>query len=272
MSVSQHWYTRDGKPCHVQPTKSKKAKSPFRPTTLADAKKLHLLPSVSGITNTLAAHNLVDWKMRKVAEACFRCPPIAGEELEGYINDMVAKSKDDAKGAADLGTAIHKALELELTGQPWDDYALDGVAISEYVKPALSKLKHLGLKIEASEQVLVNPWDGYAGTTDVLFTQGDHVGVLDFKSKRTKLGEKVIPSETHPMQIAAYLAAHWKRERDCLAIKPSMIGMNMYISTTEPGRVEVVTYGYKELCAAWEAFSACLTLWRYTNQFDPRQK
>ncbi len=272
MSNSQHWYDTDGKPCHVQPTKSKNAKSPFRSTTLADAKKLHLLPSVSGITNTLAAHGLVDWKLRKVAEACFRCPPIAGEELDGYIADMVAKSKDDAKGAADLGTAIHAALEAELTCVPWEDREIDGVPVSSYVNYAVKKLGRLGIQIEASEQVLVNRWDGYAGTTDVLFTQGDHVGVLDFKSKRTKVGEDVVPSETHPMQIAAYLAANWKKERDCPAIKPNMIGYNMYISTTEPGRVEVVQYGYKELCAAWEAFNACLTLWRFVHSYDPRQK
>jgi len=53
MSIeSGHWYTVDGKAAHTQPTKTKGAK-PIRSTTLADAKRLGLLPSVSAYTRML---------------------------------------------------------------------------------------------------------------------------------------------------------------------------------------------------------------------------
>jgi hypothetical protein len=268
--MSEHWYSRDGIPCHVQPTKSKTAKNPTRPTNIKDAIAQNLLPSVSAITRMLAAPGLVNWQLGEVAKACFNAPPIAGEEMEEYVRNMVAKSKEGTGAAADLGTAIHAGIEAELTGKPWDDYELDGTRISLYVDAALVRLKSLGITVEAAERVLVNPWDGYAGTTDIVFTKGDHCGILDFKSKRTKPGVPVTPSETHSMQIAAYLAANWKKEKTAAAIKPNMYGVNMYISTTEPGRVEVVEYSYADLLAAWEDFQACAHLWRSQNAYDPR--
>jgi len=34
--------------------------------------------------------------------------------------------------------------------------------------------------------------------------------------------------------------------------------------------VELVSYESTELRAEWEAFQACLTLWRHKNTYDPR--
>ena len=43
---ASHWYDLDGQPCHEVP----RAKGDgMRPTTLADARKLHLLPSVTNV-------------------------------------------------------------------------------------------------------------------------------------------------------------------------------------------------------------------------------
>jgi len=265
---SQHWYTKDGKACHTQPTK-KGAKNPFRPTNIKDAKALGLLPSVSAYTKMLAAPGLERWKMAKVAETCFANPPHPGEDMDGYIRNMLEKSKEDGKGAADLGTLIHASIEALLKGNEYEDvvnYA-DGQHfwLSDMVEPAFAKIEELGLVIKSAETVLVNESEGYAGTTDVVHTSHLGRGILDWKSKRTKKDEPIYPSETHPMQIAAYFVAAFD---DSQFDDPYC--MNVYISTTEPGRVDVVRYDRDTLVEAYKDFLCLTRLWRSQNNYDPR--
>ena len=266
---SQHWYTKDGKPCHQQPTK-KGAKNPFRPTNIKDAKALGLLPSVSAYTKMLAAPGLERWKMGKVAEACFVNPPHPGEEMGEYVRNMLEKSREDGKGAADLGTLIHASLEALLNGNDYENQLVcfaEGrtCQLSDMVDPAYDKIMELKLVTHGIENILVNESEGYAGTTDVIHTSHLGRGILDWKSKRTKKDEPIYPSDTHPMQIAAYFAAAFNDSQftDCNC-------MNVYISTTEPGRVDVIRYDRDTLVEAYKDFLCLTRLWRSQNSYDPR--
>ena len=266
---SSHWYTRDGKPAHTQPTK-KGAKNPFRATNIKDAKEFLLLPSVSAYTKMLAAPGLERYKMMKVAEACYNSPAHPGEEMEEYVQSMLEKSKEDGMGAADLGTQVHAAIEALLKGNEYEDYEVEvahghSCLISKLVEPAFAKIEELGLTIESAEVVLVNNAEGYAGTTDVKHRSAKGKGILDWKSKRTKEGEDVIPNETHPMQIAAYYVAAFNDSEFTDALC-----MNVYISTTEPGRVDVVRYEREQLIEAYKDFLCLTRLWRSQNNYDPR--
>ena len=49
-------------------------------------------------------------------------------------------------------------------------------------------------------------------------------------------------------------------------------GANVYISTTEPNRVEVVEYTAQEMRDAFDMFLAACNIWRYANKYDPRVK
>ena len=266
---SQHWYTKDGKACHTQPTK-KGAKNPFRPTNIKDAKALGLLPSVSAYTKMLAAPGLERWKMAKVAETCFANPPHPGEDMDGYIRNMLEKSKEDGKGAADLGTLIHASIEALLDGNEYENQVVEygegqSCLLSDMVDPAFAKIGELDITIESAETVLVNQAEGYAGTTDVAHRSSRGKGILDWKSKRTKKDEPIYPSETHPMQIAAYFVAAFD---DSQFDDPYC--MNVYISTTEPGRVDVVRYDRDTLVEAYKDFLCLTRLWRSQNNYDPR--
>ena len=266
---SSHWYTRDGKPAHTQPTK-KGAKNPFRATNIKDAKEFLLLPSVSAYTKMLAAPGLERYKMMKVAEACYKSPAHPGEEMAEYVQNMLEKSKEDGMGAADLGTQVHAAIEALLKGNEYEDYEVEvahghSCLISKLVEPAFAKIEELGLTIESAEVVLVNNAEGYAGTTDVKHRSAKGKGILDWKSKRTKEGEAVIPNETHPMQIAAYYVAAFNDSEFTDALC-----MNVYISTTEPGRVDVVKYDREQLIEAYKDFLCLTRLWRSQNNYDPR--
>jgi hypothetical protein len=265
---SQHWYTRDGQPCHTQICKSKKAKNPTRPTNLGDAKKLDLLPSVSAYTKMLAAPSLENYKMENLAGLCFDNPPHPGEDRGEWVSSMLAKGKEDGKGAADIGTLIHAAVAAEVTGMPWDrdeEVALqngDVVYMRQLVDPAMTLVRSLGLPVLQAEGVLVNNKSGYAGTTDLILGTKEAFAVIDFKSKRTKLGKKVIPIDTHPMQLMAYGIAYPGARLDFVA--------NIYISTTEVGRVELVKYDEQQMKDAWDAFLACASLYRFTTGYDAR--
>jgi hypothetical protein len=261
---SGHWYTRNGEPRHTQVCKPG-AKNPTRNTNITDARKQDLLPSVSAYTKMLAADGLVRWQKQKVAEACLEAPYIGDEDKKEWINKILEASEGDKDAAAALGSKIHAALEAELSGNEWDhneeiDLPLGGAALlSDMVLPAIQSVNALGLTAIGQERVLVNNREGYAGTTDYLFTNG----ILDYKSKRTKAGEKIYPSDSHPMQIAAYIMAHF-------GTLDGKRGINVYISTTDVGRVEVYEYTEAELKSAWEAFLACCVLYRYVNNYDAR--
>lgn len=275
---SHHFYSRDGKACHTQPCKSKTAKNPTRPTTIADARKLGLLPSVSGITGMMANPALDRYKQMRVAEEAYDRPAVGEETKDEYVSYLLDKAQEQTRDAADLGTEIHAILEDWGKGAVVDTSRILtfpscglNVPVGDIVDSVARRIGELGIEPAGHECVVVNAKHGYAGTTDMPFTKGLTVGILDFKSAKTTPGEPIGPRTTYAMQIAAYIAAYWGGESH-EPIKDNALGYNLYISTTEPGRVELATYTAEQLRQEWEAFQACLTLWRHKNKYDPRSK
>ena len=255
MSKSQHWYDRDGKAVFEVP----KAKGGgMRPTTIADARKLNLYPSVTTVLSVLAKPSLDDWKLQQVAERAYSNPPQDAEEVGAYSRRIIDGAFEQVSDAADLGTKIHAAIEAHFKGEPVSD------DMQVYVKPVVGALERTDIKLLQHELRLVNTNDGYAGTTDAVFTDSiGFNGILDFKSRKTKPGQPCTPWETEPMQIAAYCVAKFG------SIKYNTTGANVYISTTEPGRVEIVTYSATQLEESWSAFQAALKLWQYLKGYRP---
>ena len=220
------------------------------------------MPSVSAIIRMAYNPGLERWKHGKIVEACYNCPPGGGETLEDYQQHILQKADEERNDAADLGTRIHAGIENYYKGS---DKPLDA-DIKDYVFAAVDAVDSLHIKPLQHEATVISLKDGYAGTTDMTWTNADgFVGILDFKSMKTKPEEPIVPKPTHAAQIAAYHMAHW------VSISPhNAMGYNIYISTTEPGRVNVTTYRASTLLAEWEWFQACLVLWRHKNKYDPR--
>lgn len=259
MKESGHWYSRTGESCHT----TKGANGKDRPTTLRDARKLNLLPSVTTIFNVLAKPQLDDWKQRQITASAIRCFQAMpgdfhcsdrGEELHARIIEEAFKQVEDA---ADLGTAIHKAIENHFTGLAHDDNH------TPYVVAVDAWKAREGVQFVAQELRLVSTAYGYAGTTDAAMTSKRGRGILDFKSRKTKEGQPVTSYETQPMQIAAYHMAHYGEILD------TDVGCNCYISTTEQGRVEAVWYDAAQLRAEWEAFKHAVKLWQHFKGYVP---
>jgi hypothetical protein len=255
-SSGSHWYALDGSPCHFMP---KKDGTGDRNTTLADARKLGLFPSVTNVLGVVAKPGLDKWKLQQVALAAFRFPPDGKESPEYFTDRIIESAFDQVAEAADLGSQIHDALEKILEGMPVEEEMLP------YVQPTIEWKRQKGITFEHREIALVNQTHGYAGRCDVIGKgkKGQPL-ILDYKTRKTKPGEPCTPYDGQGAQLAAYAAAYWGT-----AMLPEVHAANVFISTTEPGRVEVCPH--KNLVAEWEFFDACCAIWRHVKGYDPRR-
>ena len=256
--MSEHWYTRDGKPSHTRISKS----GVIRSTTLRDARVERLLPSVSSVLNEAAAPELDRWKANKILEACYASgdPLAVAPTLSEYSTIIREKADKEMEQAQIFGTAFHKAMEGEVP--------IGMELLVEATNKALDKLKQDGLTVVDQEVAVANVFLGYAGTTDYAFEQHGLQGILDFKTCKTEKDEPVPFKRSHCAQIAAYVMAKYRPWHNEL---PDCSGINVYVSKTEPGRVDVIEYDHDQLSESWEWFKACLTLWRLRRGYDPRE-
>ena len=260
-SQSSHWYKTDGTPCHRLPRSRGGGLRPTTlPTTLRDARRLQLLPSVTSILGIFAKPQLDQWKMRQVALASMRLERTRGESDDYLADRIIDEAFAQVEQAADLGSRIHDALEKYYDGVPVAD------DLQVYTRPVVEWKDAKQLEFVERERKVVNTEHGFAGTMDVACRYGhDGIGVIDFKTKKTKPGVAVKPFDGQAMQIAAYGATYWGE-----ANLSRMFGANVYISTTEPGRLEVCSYSPEELIAEWQVFKLACVIWRHAKKYDPR--
>jgi hypothetical protein len=196
-SESGHWYTKDGEPCYTIERADGKG---MRNTTLRDAKKLGLLPSVTTILGVAAKPGLQNWLQQQAILAALTLPRNEGESEEDYLDRVLNDSKAQGRDAADRGTHIHGVLESF-----FDQVLLPEVP--EYCRNAENALKAaFGSRLWVTEKSGSHEL-GFAGKVD-LHAKGDKVKgivpvVADFKTKEVPL-EKVVPYEDHILQLAAY--------------------------------------------------------------------
>ena len=281
-SQSSHWYKADGTPCHRLP---RVRGGGLRPTTLRDARRLQLFPSVTSILGIFAKPQLDKWKMRQVAHASMRLDRTEGESDDYFADRIIEEAFAQVEQAADLGSRIHDAIDKHFDGNPIPD------DLVTYIQPVLKWKEAKDLEFVERELRVVNKAHGFAGTMDVAcvkFGSGEEhskfnverstfdvrqlsrqsaIGVVDFKTRKTKPGAKVTSYDGQAMQIAAYGATYWGEEN-----LPRMFGANAYISTTEPGRLEVCSYTPQQLMAEWEVFKMACAIWRHSKSYDPREE
>lgn len=229
-----------------------------RSVWIKDAMELGLLPSVTNVLGVISKPGLDDWKLTQVALAASRNQRTADESEEYYAKRLVELSKKPVEEAADLGTKIHDALEKSFEGEPVAD------DLRVYVDPVMVWLQETGIAVTDREIVVANTADGYAGRVDVLFRYGKAgIGVLDYKTRKTQVGKKVTPYDGQAAQLAAYAAAFYGEEH-----LDRVLIANVYISTTEPGRMDVIKHDKPR--EHFGFFRTCCAAWRYIKGYDPR--
>lgn len=269
-----HWYDQNGIPCHRQPTKAG-SKNPTRPTTIRDARKFGLYPSVTTVMGVLSKPQLDRWKAQQITKAAYVQRPNDGELLSAYHDRIMTTAFLKVQQAADAGTLIHNAAELAMQHLEYDDQVPvflpelnQSYPLKTFIDPIRVFIDQNEIETTGHELRLVNKIEGYAGMTDVAMRSKKGFGILDYKTRKTKPGYPCAPWDGQAMQIASYHVAHYHSVPNA---DSSAIGCNLFVSTTEPGRVEASWYNGEQLAQEWNAFKSCCTIWRHFNNYDPRQ-
>lgn len=192
IAESTHWYDLQGNPVYTVVGQNGKR----RDTTLRDARKLSLVPSVTTIMGAiLAKHGLTNWLIDEALKASFLITRAAGENEKDFIDRAKAESRKQTTEAAARGTEIHAQIEKGFSGGP------QGVAYLA-VREILDKLFPDARWI-AEDSFACGL---YGGKID-LYSK-DHGGIfVDFKTKDGLSGVKSAASlvyDEHRMQLSAY--------------------------------------------------------------------
>lgn len=261
MKENGHWYKPDGTAMHWI---AKKDGSGDRPTTLADAKKLGLFPSVTSILKILNKPALQDWITRQAVMAVVTAPDAPGEALDAKITRILEidrQQNEEATIAADLGTQIHSALEKFFDGQEIID-----MGIKPWIMPAAQAVLAKYGKPIATERILVG--DGYAGKTDLLLEAPECYWLLDFKSTK-KLPDPMKGGAwmEHRLQLSAYAAALDREHNDQAPTSKPIRTANIYISTQIEGRFAICEHEADWQQTYTQGFQPLLTHWQWSNKY-----
>lgn len=256
-----HWYDENAKPRHTMPLASGKGE---KNTTLRDARKHNLFPSVTGILGIFSKPGLDRWKQDQLLRIAHENPPQDGESFEDYADRCLVMHEKPVEEAASFGTRIHDSIEKFFEGEPIEDELLP------YVKPAFDWKQEHKLRFIEREKTMTNLEEGFAGTVDIVgLGANQEKFIVDWKTRKTKPKQKVTSYDFQVHQIAAYAATYWGSD---LVDAEQVHGANCYISSTEPGRFEVIKYSPAELKDAWTVFKSACAIWRSVKGYDPRKQ
>jgi hypothetical protein len=224
----------------------------LRPTTLRDAKKLNLYPSVTSIIRELATPNLTSWKEQEAVKTALANPPFGNETPEIYARRIVGMCAESLRERAAIGSQIHGAVEQAMLGEEYDpNYTPHVHAVEEL-------LAGLGAYEWLAEKSFTDTALGFGGKVDAH----SPAWVIDFKTKEFTTEKLPLTYENHWMQLGAY--------RKGLGI-PDARGMIIYISINEPGLVHPVELNNDDLEFGYELFAALHEVWCRRRGYAPER-
>lgn len=244
VSESGHWYTKDGVPAYTTIGRTGE-----RPTTLRDARKLGLLPSVTTIIGQLSKAGLDTWKQQQVLLAALTLPRIPTESEQEWLSRVMQDSKATGREAAERGTAIHGVIQ----GYFEQVYMPEKPPYLEAIEGALKGA--FGDQLWVSERSFGHHL-GFGGKVDLMAkkTVGHGGFCVDFKTKETDL-DKVDVYFEHELQLAAY--------REGLAIGNARCAIVFVNGKTN--QVKLIEIEEERLQKAWECFQHLLRVYQIKN-------
>ena len=254
-SDSGHWYTKDGEPAYYQPNASKPGQ--MRPTTLRDAKKQGLLPSVTTICKVVAAPGLVNWMVEQAVLSALTIPLKEGESEQDFLDRIRADAKEQGAKAADFGTRVHGAIEKHYLNEVYDP------KLALFVAGAVEEVeKHFPGGGWSAEKAFSCD-EGYGGKVDLHRPWDEAMGgvLIDFKGKDGDLSDVECYDEHH-MQAAAYQVGLY-------GPVGNITTANCFFSRTHPGVAKMVIHTEKEILRGWRMFRAAKELWCAQKDYYP---
>lgn len=238
-----------------------------RPTTLRDARRLGLYPSVTNVLSVLARPGLDAWRQEQEILAVLSFPRRNGERPDDFARRVAAEMNRRERDAADLGSAIHRAIEL---------YARSGAVpahpdVARLFEPAREWFDAEVGDVHAVEAAVAHAGWGFAGRVDLIATlrSTGRPTVIDFKTQKTRTSRAgrftPIFHDIWPLQLEAYRQALASREPAYSCAETASV----VIGSTEP--VPVIEHVWDPLDAPsrFRAFLAARQLWVFTRGYCP---
>lgn len=257
---TSHWYRKDGTSAHEVPYAD--PRKGMRGTTVTDARKLGLLPSVTNILAVKAKPMLEVWKMDQTIIAALTLPRIENETKEAFAARIAIEADAERDRAAAWGTALHDQVESFCTTGAFTATGEILAYLESFEKWFRSKV----VRVIAAEFSVVNTKLGYAGRLDIHCILRDdddteYEAVVDIKSQKQSNKKYAGFYLEWEMQLAAYAV--------CLvpegAPLPALV--SLVIPSDEPGPLQIKRWEPRP--EALEAFTACHTLWCYEKGYRP---
>lgn len=246
-----HWYDSKGNPTY----KVKGANGKMRDTTLRDARKLNLVPSVTTIMGVEDKPGLLVWKQAQLLKACMLYP--FDEEMydeDFWKRKVITESELIGKNAAERGTEIHNALEhYYLTGEINEKE-------SKFILPVIEFMNTRFPGVDWIPEASFSSPLGFGGKVDMHSKgkEGQLPIVLDYKTKDTDDRKKMIAYDQHHMQTAAYANGFGIENAE---------RYNLFISTHIPGMFELTESTDFE--REFGMFTNLLQFWQLKNNYVP---
>lgn len=258
-SQSGHWYQKDGTPAYEVPAK----KGGMRRTTIADARRLDLIPSVTTIIKCASSFGLERWKAEQLLMAGLTLPRHHEETDAEWIKRVWADSQEQASRAAERGTEIHAAIEAFYRGE-WVPEPSDRKPMWPWVKAADDAITSwFGVQSWRAEKSFAHPL-GYGGKVDLH----SRSVLLDIKTKDSLDGVKLF--DEMAMQLAAYTVGlghtpFWTYggDRPDDAFRFGIV----FVSRSEPNAT-IIEASAEEIGRGWRAFRHLLGYWQTINDFE----
>lgn len=252
---STHWYDKNGNAVYEV---SKAKGDGMRATTIADARKMDLVPSVTNILNIAAKPGLEAWKAKQILEASLTLPRIADESLDDYAVRVMEDAKAQGKKAMERGTQLHAAIEMFIQRQSppteWTDH----------IAKTYETLLHHGIELLGgkAEHSFASPL-GYGGKIDF---RNDEV-LIDFKTKDRIDDKKPLAYENHVQQLAAYgMGLFHPGEGYVLTHFTKFRAINVFIGVNDK-QVRVIEHSWEDICSGFEQFKLLLIYWHRIKKF-----
>lgn len=250
---SVHWYRKDGAPQYTVKAKD----GSDRATTLRDARKMDLVPSVTTILKIAAKPALEAWKLEQMLLAALTLPRKPDEPEREFIGRIVADSKETAKQAAEDGTRIHESIERWFNGERDVEHKVSALATDKAIHDHFLTHPHQPWLLERAFASTL----GFGGKVD-MYCLPDELAptglVLDVKSKDFFNADDVKGYDEHLMQLAAY--------RYGLGL-PNARCANVFVSRRIPSLVKIIEWSQEDLAKGWDMFMCLMQYWKLKNKF-----
>ena len=245
---SGHYYQIDGSPAY----RIIGSNGIERNTTLRDARKMGLLPSVTTIISQLAKPGLEIWKQQQVLLSALTLNRYPMESEVDWLNRVMIDSKETGKQAAERGTYIHSVIEMFMEGI----YMPVVPTYCREVENALSA--RFGGKFWIPEKSFGSKL-GFGGKVDLSCRSDDITGfpgaVCDVKTTEKDI-ESVKTTFDHAMQLAAYRNGLGIPDADCAIL---------YVNALT-NQVKLIDIPQPELNLAWDCFVLLLKFFQIKNK------